>query len=116
MKVTKRERFEQVKAVLEAKGEFELVEFVDNELELLAKRNGKARGLTKTQKDNEVLKGVIVEVLAGVEDATATDVAKALGEDVTVQKAAQLLRQLVAAGVVAKTEAKGKEKAKFALA
>lgn len=114
MKVTKFEKFELVKAVLEAKGETELVEFVENEQALLAKRAGKNRGLTKTQKENEVFKVQVVENLTAVaEGATATEVAKGLGENFTVQRAAQLLKQLVEAGLVTRVEGKGKEKTRF---
>jgi len=114
--MTKRENFVEVIGVLEGiEGTEALVEAIKHEVDLLDKRAEKGRGETKTQKENAELKETIVGILetAG-EGVTATDVAKAL--DVTVQKASQLLKQLVTAGEVARTEAKGKEKAKFAVA
>lgn len=113
---TKHENFEAVLGVLEGiEGTDELTEFVKAQLALLDKRASKGRGMTATQKENEVLKEGIVIALTDVEDdTTATDLAKVL--DVSVQKVSQLLRQLVTDKLVARTEAKGKEKAKFAVA
>lgn len=113
-KVTKRENFEATKAALNAVGNFEFDEFLDAQVALLDKRAGAERKATKTQVENEALKDAIVEVLDGVEDATATDVAKAL--DVSVQKVAQLLRQLVAETRVTRVEGKGKNKTTFVVA
>lgn len=114
-KVTKRERFVEIATILEQiEGTEELVEFVDGEIALLEKRAGKARGLTKTQKENEVLKAEIVEALAEAEaGATATQVAQAFG--ISVQKAAQLLKQLVGEARVTRTEGKGKTKTLFSV-
>jgi predicted transcriptional regulator len=114
-KVTKRERFAEIVAILEQiEGTEVQVEFVEAQVALLDKRAGKERGLTKTQKENEGLKETIVEVLAEADEgATATDVAKVL--EVSVQKASQLLRQLVAAGTVTRTEGNGKTKTLFSV-
>lgn len=113
-KVTKRDNFEAIKAVLEGLGETELAGVMGHELELLAKRAGKERGMTATQKENEVVKDFIVEALTGAEaGVTATEVATIA--EVSVQKATQLLKQLVTEGRVARTEGTGKEKTTFAV-
>lgn len=107
-KVTKREMFEAILAVLD-EGTAEAA-FVEKELELLAKRAGAERKPNANQVANEALKAEMVAMLA-VEGNTATEVANAF--DVTVQKAAQLLKQLVTAGAVVRVEGKGKEKTRF---
>lgn len=119
-KMTKREAFAKAAEVLRNAGEVELAEVVGKEAALLEARAEKGRGLTKNQKVNAELKVAMVEELAEAETATASDVAGFMaartGADFSVQKATALLRQLVAEGLVAKTEAKGKEKAQFAVA
>ncbi len=70
----------------------------------LAKRGSGHKGLTKTQKENEGRKDVILENLrAEVDGMTATEVGQSIG--VTCQKASAILRQMVEAGVVRKDKA-----------
>lgn len=60
----------------------------------LAKRGSAKKGLTKVQKENEVLKEQMLGVLeAEVDGMTATEIGNALA--VTCQKASALLGQLV---------------------
>ena len=67
----------------------------------LAKRGSGSKGLTKTQKENEVLKNQILENLrAEVDGMTATDVGNSI--NVTCQKASAILSQMVKAEVVRK--------------
>jgi DNA-binding transcriptional regulator GbsR (MarR family) len=76
------------------------------------KRKAAPRKMTAEQEANEGLKVEMVNILQDNPDGmTATDVANAV--DKTVQKVAQLLRQLKTDGLVTKTEAKGKVKARF---
>jgi len=59
------------------------------------------KGLTKTQKENEGLKNVILENLrAEVDGMTATEVGNSIA--VTCQKASAILRQMVEGGTVRK--------------
>lgn len=116
-KMTKLVAFTKAAEFLTDAGETEVAEVVAREAALLAKRAEKGRGMTKTQKANVEFKAEMVEVLAeaGV-GVTATELATVMSTDeetVTVQKVSALLRQLVAEGLVAKTEAQGKEKATF---
>jgi len=70
----------------------------------LAKRGSGHKGLTKTQKENEELKNVILENLrAEVDGMTATEVGNSIA--VTCQKASAILRQMVEGGTVRKDKA-----------
>lgn len=113
-KITKREKFVRTAEVLRAAGEAELAEFAEAEVALIDKRAAKPRAATAAQKENAVLKAGIVEFLTETgEGVTATDVATVA--EVSVQKASQLLRQLVAEGAVNRTEGKGKTKTLFSV-
>ena len=109
-KVTKRDNLVAILGLVA--GNADLEKFVTHEVELLDARKAKGRGETATQKENAVLKDAIVLALTGVDEgATATDVALVI--DKTVQKATQLLKQLVDAGEVTRVDGKGKEKTRF---
>lgn len=64
VKVTKRERFEQIKAFV--KDNEELVAFIDHEIELLNKKNSRSGKPTKTQLENEKIKNTILDILKTV--------------------------------------------------
>lgn len=113
-KVTKRDNFVAIADVLaDVEGTDNLVEFVEAQIELLDKRKAAGRKPTKAQLANEDLKSDIVSGLQALdgEGSTATEIANAYS--VSVQKASQLLRQLVLAGVIERVEGKGKERTKF---
>lgn len=79
----------------------EVVERLHDLQAQLAKRGSGHKGLTKTQKENEEHKNVILENLrAEVDGMTATEVGQSIG--VTCQKASAILRQMVDAGTVRK--------------
>lgn len=79
----------------------EVVERLNDLKAQLAKRGSGHKGLTKTQKENEVLKNQILENLkAEVDGMTATEVGNSIGA--TCQKASAILRQMVEAEVVRK--------------
>ena len=82
----------------------EVVERLHDLQTQLAKRGSGKKSLTKTQKENEVHKGVILENLRAEADGmTATEVGNSIG--VTCQKASAILRQMVEAGTVEKVKA-----------
>ena len=112
-RTTKRDMYVEIAEVLEGiEGTEDLVAFVDHQVELIDKRKSAPRKPTSAQLANEALKAEMVDTIeAHPEGLTATEVGNAHG--VTVQKASQLLRQLVADGYVARVEGKGKEKTKF---
>lgn len=61
VKVTKRMRFEQIKALVSDNEE--LVAFIDHEIELLNKKNSRTGKPTKTQVENETIKNTIFNIL-----------------------------------------------------
>ena len=98
-KMTKREKFEMLKAIPAVAENALLVEFIDHELELLAKKNASADGerkLTEKQKANETLK---VAILDGMEDNrlyTITELIKEIPAcaELTNQKVSAVIRQM----------------------
>ena len=97
-KVTKREKFEMLKALSEVKANPMLTEFIDHELELLAKKNASEKKPTAQQVANEGLKAVIVDVLkANGGLMTITDIQKASSElsELSNQRISALVRQMI---------------------
>lgn len=114
-KVTKRDMFVAIAGVLEdLEDTEELVAMVEKEIALIDKRAARPRKATATQVANEAMKADIVEVLATGEAKTATEIADEF--DVSTQKVAALLRQLVLTGAVTRVEGKGKTKTTFTVA
>ena len=110
-KVTKREKFEMLKAIKAVSDNPILVEFIDHELELLAKKNASEKKPTAQQMLNEGVKQTIVDVLTengGL--MTVTDIQKAHAElaDMSNQRLSALLRQLKEDKVVDRVEDKRK--------
>lgn len=94
VKVTKRERFEQIKALVSDNAE--LVAFIDHEIELLNKKNSRSGKPTKTQVENESIKATIFEaLLASGKPMTVTQLlATDKLADLSNQKVSALLTQL----------------------
>jgi len=92
--MTKREMFAAIRErVLD---NAEMVEFIDHEVELLARKRTSTKP-TKTQRENAVIKEQIMDILS--EDGkTATEIVNELGGEFKVQKVSALLRQLVLEG------------------
>lgn len=110
-KMTKREKFEMLKALSEVQANPMLTEFIDHELELLAKKNASEKKPTAQQVANEGLKQAIIEVLTengGL--MTVTDVQKSCEElsELSNQRVSALLRQLRDDGKVERVEDKRK--------
>lgn len=118
-KMTKREKFEMLAKIAEVKANPILTEFIEHELELLAKKNASGNGkLTATQKENEVIKEEIVKSLEVNPDRlyTITEMLKEFEccKPYTNQKISALLKQLIADGKVEKVEEKRKSYFKLA--
>ena len=97
-----------------AMNKYGIEHFKIEEIERLANRKV---AQTKNQKDNEVIKEVMLEILAGLDEAvTVTDFIKADERmaDYSNQKVSALMKQLVDAGKV--TKATEKKKSYFKLA
>lgn len=83
----------------------------------LAKRNSGSKGLTKTQKANEVIKGMILEILGEMEEPVGLAILMAdprIPNEASPQKLSALLGQLVRSGDVVR--GKDKKKVVYSLA
>ena len=120
-RITKAMRFEDIKALLNGQPVTygtsieDAVDFIDYEVNLLAKKNsGENKKPTKAQEENEGYKALILEFLATLPDdkagVTCTEIIKGVAEfeGFSTQKISPLVRQLMAADKVTKTEVKGK--------
>ena len=118
-KMTKREKFELLLTIAEVQENEMLVEFINHELELLAKKNasGTLRKPTKTQIENENLIEVIFAKLQATGEGMT--ISEIQAEDETLaqfsnQKMSALLTQLVNDKIVTRT--KDKKITTFAIA
>jgi DNA-binding transcriptional regulator GbsR (MarR family) len=114
-KVTKRDYFAGVRAIVEAStaaNKDELVAFIDREVELLNKRNASRTGKpTKKQTENEALVEHIYDVLVDLKEAATINAIQEADEmlsDLSGQKVSALLKKLVDAGRVVKSYEKKK--------
>jgi len=101
-KITKVDRFNQLKAITEVAENADLVAFIDHEIELLQKKSASKKP-TKTQEANEGLKDIILTVLTS-EGMTASEVLASADEfsGLSNQKISTLLNQLVKDGKIEK--------------
>ena len=113
-KMTKKEMFAMVAKVVEnseVANKAEMLEFLAHEVELLEKKNSKT-GQTKTQKENEVLMGQLLEALKEFEKpVSVSEFMKGSSHEVATlsnQKLSALFKKLVEAGKVVKTTEKKK--------
>lgn len=101
-RVFKKDYLGELKVLAEDAGRKDLVDFCEKEIEKLTNRK---TSQTKNQKENEGIKEIILEVLAGLsEPITVTDFLK-VDERVAEysnQKVSALMKQLVDAGKVEK--------------
>ena len=89
-------------------------DFLLHEVELINKRNSyKSDKPTKAQKENATRKEGILAIMEEGKAYTATDIATAMGDGWSAQRASALLKQMVEAGQVVKAEIK--RRAYFAL-
>ena len=110
-KMTKREKFEILRNIEAVQQNPMLMEFIEHEIELLAKKNASEKKPTAQQTANENLKQVIVEAL--IENGglmTVTDVQKSCEElaELSNQRVSALLRQVRDEGKVERVEEKRK--------
>ena len=128
VKMTKADRFTALAKFLSdnpdmkfptPKGEItakDMGEFVAHELELLSKKNSADKKPTAQQTANEAIKTAIVDGMEVNRLYTITELIKEIPEcaEMTNQRVSALVRQLVDAGLVKRTE--DKRKAYFSLA
>ena len=115
VKVTKKDYFNALRALVvdtEVENKTALIDFIDNELALLAKKANSAKSKpSKAQAENESIKEAIIAVLNEAEKAlTITEFQTAYPEfaEYSNQKLSALFKQLVDAGAVEKTVVKKK--------
>ena len=98
MKMTKREKFEMLKAIPAVAENPILVEFIDHELDILARKNSGERKPTASQMVNEGVKNAIVEFLEKERKPfTITELIKQCPacQDASNQRINALVRQMV---------------------
>lgn len=115
VKVTKKDYFNALRALVvdtEVENKTALIDFIDNELALLAKKANSAKSKpSKAQAENESIKEAIIAALNEAEKAlTITEFQTAYPEfaEYSNQKLSALFKQLVDAGAVEKTVVKKK--------
>lgn len=107
-KMTKKEMFEMIKGV--CANDIRIVEFCEHEIELLNRKSSKSTQ-TKTQIENESIKGAIVNALIEIaKPVTITEMQELNTEmaNYSNQKLSALLKQLVESNQVVKTVDKKK--------
>lgn len=111
-KVTKRERFAQLRAIV--LDNEELVAFIDHEIELLNKKNS-SKGETKAQIENKAIKSNILNVI-GTQSMTIGQITKAYNEQYETEFSSNKISALVSqmrddksngTGEIKRTEVKG---------
>lgn len=109
-KLTKAQKFTMLKAIPSVAENSTLVEFIDHELELLAKKNSSEKKPSANQVANEGIKADILEGMAEGKLYTITDLIKEIPAcaDLTNQRVSALIRQLMANGSVERVEEKRK--------
>ena len=102
-KITKAQKFEMLLNIAEVKANDTLVEFIEHELELLAKKNSADKKPTAQQTANKAIADAIVNALASEPTRlfTITDIIKTVPEcaDLTNQRVSAIVRGLLGNGV-----------------
>jgi catechol-2,3-dioxygenase len=107
-KMTQRDFYKEIVELAKANEREDIVEFCEGRIAVLDKKASNKKP-TKTQEENEVLKGVILDTLTN-EGVTVTDLQakdETLG-GLSNQRVSALLRQLITDGKVAKVVDKKK--------
>ena len=102
-KITKREKFAMLKAIPAVAENEMLVEFIDHEMELLAKKNSADKKPTAQQVANKGIADAIVEVMAVDPNRmfTITEIIKEVPEcaELTNQRVSAIVRGLIGVSV-----------------
>lgn len=96
-KITKREKFEMLLAMESVKSNEMLVEFIEHEIELLARKNGSEKKPTAQQTANAEIQKAILEAMEVGKRYTITDLIKTVPAcaELTNQRVSALVRQLM---------------------
>ena len=114
-KKTKKEFYMEMVEIFQELGKGEYVDFCNHQIELLDKKSTGSKGLTKIQKENEIIKNIVLEELAkyqGENGITATELLKQSnvlsnyitveGKNITNQKLSAMLKKLVDEKIVSR--------------
>ena len=110
-RLTKAQKFAILADLPAVKADPMLSEFIAHEVELLAKKNSADKKPTAQQEANAVIKTAVLEVLGDGKLRTVSDLLKevpGLPDTMTNQRMSALVRQMVDAGQVKRTEDKRK--------
>lgn len=109
-KLTKRDHFNTLLTIDEVKSNPVLVDFIEHELELLAKKNSAEKKPTAVQVANDGIKDAILDGMVEGTLYTITDLIKTIPAlaDLTNQRVSALVRQLKDDGKVERIEEKRK--------
>ena len=96
-KITKREKFEMLLAMESVKEDGMLVEFIEHEIELLARKNGSEKKPTAQQTANAEIQKAILESMEVGKRYTITELIKTVPAcaELTNQRVSALVRQLM---------------------
>lgn len=111
VKVTKRDRFNQLLNIEAVANNEDLVNFINHEIELLTRKNSSDKKPTKEQIKNQETAEIVLQVLKDNDKPmTVTEIIKTSVElsDYTNQKVTALLRTLISADKVERIEDKRK--------
>lgn len=117
VRMTKAQKFQMLADLPAVKADPMLSEFIAHEMELLAKKNTADKRPTAQQEANAVIKQNVLTVLADGKKRTVSELLKMvpdLPDTMTNQRMSALVRQMVDAGQVVRSE--DKRKAFFAIA
>ena len=117
VRMTKAQKFQMLADLPAVKADPMLSEFIAHEMELLAKKNTAEKKPTAQQEANAVIKQNVLTVLADGKKRTVSELLKMvpdLPDTMTNQRMSALVRQMVDAGQVVRSE--DKRKAFFAIA
>jgi hypothetical protein len=109
-KMTKRDYFNALLAIEEVNTNSALVDFINHELELLAKKNSAEKKPTAVQVANGNIKDAIYDSMEDGKMYTITDLIKEVEAcaELTNQRVSALVRQMIADGQVERIEEKRK--------
>ena len=100
-KLTKMQKFEMLSQLSEVQANPMLVEFIEHEMELLAKKNSAEKKPTAQQTANKAIADAILSAMEDGEKYTITDLIKRVPEcaDLTNQRVSAIVRGMVGVSV-----------------
>ena len=109
-KMTKMQKFEMLSQIPAIAENPILAEFVEREMELLAKKNSGEKKLTVQQTENQKIKSLILLAMEPGEKYTVTELAKRVPEcaEFSNQRMNAIVKQLKDAGLIVRIEEKRK--------